>query len=289
VFSFHLPFEGSIPVAIVYTNGILPPNNPPANIPLSPNYIGSVDGLPCWQGSYPYAPQFTSPACLAAQVQAIDNARMTEGNVRPLALPSDWGSLTPQEQIFVIINLERVARGLTPFYGLSAQLDQVAQYAADIPGQPLGAWEDPVLPNNFSFGAGTEISYHGGSGGSIGAELPIGPLLADYGWMYEDGWGGASDIQNVDCTVPTAIGCWGHRDAILGHYSGNTSLISQTASGNITQLPSPEPVTMLMGTGYWYYSPAGITNDTAIFVDVVGTLPPLAYTWAQAVAAGAGG
>ena len=34
---------------------------------------------------------------------------------------------------------------------------------------------------------------------------------ADYGWMYDDGYGGT----NVDCTTPTSQRCWGHRDIIL--------------------------------------------------------------------------
>ena len=42
-------------------------------------------------------------------------------------------------------------------------------------------------------------------------------LEADYMWMYEDGWGGSSSsTPNLACTFAGALGCWGHRDQLLG-------------------------------------------------------------------------
>ena len=47
-----------------------------------------------------------------------------------------------------------------------------------------------------------------------GDSTPVGAL---YGWMYDDGWGGSpTSTLNYTCTSPTASGCWGHRDNILG-------------------------------------------------------------------------
>ncbi|MHB1975425.1 MAG: hypothetical protein ACYCR4_14260, partial [Acidimicrobiales bacterium] len=44
----------------------------------------------------------------------------------------------------------------------------------------------------------------------------VSTLAAEYDWVYDDGYGSA----NVDCTSPGASGCWGHRDVILGQYTG---------------------------------------------------------------------
>ena len=61
-----------------------------------------------------------------------------------MSLPSNWASLTVEEQIFVIVDLERVARGLQPFLGMSLIWGMDAQIGvadnADPPapaGKPL--------------------------------------------------------------------------------------------------------------------------------------------------------
>lgn len=51
---------------------------------------------------------------------------------------------------------------------------------------------------------------------SVWAGNNLTPIAADYGWMYADGYGS----NNLDCTTPSSSGCWGHRDAILGKYTG---------------------------------------------------------------------
>jgi hypothetical protein len=291
----------------VTDTGILPPENPPANIPPNPNYDNCSgtfcsSGPPCYSAQYPFSPEFSAGACVDAEVAAIDNARQDEG-VAPLALPSDWTSLTPDEQVFVAIDLERVARGLTPFAGLNASLDQVAQQGADPPGEPAGYWGDPILPAGFSFGGSTELAWNctasgggyecpgaGNPGASIAAGGAIGALDADYGWMYDDGWGGSTaDTYNVDCTSPAAAGCWGHRDNILGPYPTSSQFVSSSYGSGLSELAAPEPTTLVMGAGAYAPPGYGGTMDlTAIFVAVIGPPPPLVYTWDQAVAAGAG-
>jgi len=47
-------------------------------------------------------------------------------------------------------------------------------------------------------------------------------LLAYDSWMYDDGFGSG----NLDCTTPSAAGCWGHRHDILAF-----PRISSTAMG----------------------------------------------------------
>ena len=67
----------------------------------------------------------TSTTCLRVTLQAIDAARAAEG-LGPMRLPADFGRLSVPEQLFVAVDRERVDRGLAPFAGLSAALDQGA-------------------------------------------------------------------------------------------------------------------------------------------------------------------
>lgn len=168
-----------------------------------------------------------------------------------MVLPHDFTALSAQEQLFVLFDLERVARGLDPIAGLAATLDARAQIAA-------AHNADPGFPI-------TAPGYAGG--GSVWAG-DINTLTATYGWMYDDGWAGAT-TTNGDCTSPTAPGCWGHRDAIL------------------------EPGAYLaMGAGYvangWIAGEYSSYTGLIVRYTSPTDLPPLSYTWADAVAAGAG-
>ncbi len=144
--------------------GILPPRDPASN-------CGAAQGL--------------------LSLAAINACRAQE-NVGPLRLPSNWGALSPVDQGFVLINLERVNRGLAPIIGLSASLDQFA-----IAGARAGT--DPSFPSGGFLG-----------GGAIWAGAPS-VVGADQLWMYADGAGGS----NLDCTAGSDAGCWGHRNIIL--------------------------------------------------------------------------
>jgi hypothetical protein len=151
--------------------GLLPPNNPTPNLPL------------------PSCPSFSSSnyvdttQCVAVYLAAIDAARASEG-IGPMNLPSNWYSLTPPEQTFVVTNLERVDRGLPPVEGLVASLDGDAQAGAQDNQDPtyggsLGPFA--AMANIWSWTENGEAN----------------PLVADFYWMYSDG--------------PS----WIHRDAIL--------------------------------------------------------------------------
>ena len=154
--------------------GTLPPHNPVANC---------------------------APAAAASGqpgLAVINLCRASEG-VGPLRLPSNWGLLTPVEQGFVLINLERVNRGLVPIVGLSPVLDQLASQGA-------AAGSDPSFP------AG---GFTGGGAIWAGASSII---AADYMWMYDDGPGASG--SNLACPSAGAPGCWGHRDIILWKGTG---------------------------------------------------------------------
>jgi hypothetical protein len=128
-------------------------------------------------------------------------------DVGALKLPSNWDSLTTVEQGFVLIDLERVNRGLPPIVGLSPSLNQLASTAA-------------VNDTDPSFPSG------GYSGGAIWAEAPS-ILAADRMWMYDDGPNGS----NADCSSAGDAGCWGHREIILLNRTHGTLVAGGGYSG----------------------------------------------------------
>ena len=129
--------------------------------------------------------------CEAAALPRFDVARRSEG-LPPLTLPSQFPTLPYPQQLLVLINIERAARGLPPAYGISPTMSRLAVAGALVP-------EDPS--------------------GGISSVLSLGTrstLIAVFGWLYDDGWGGSTrDTWNGDCKLASDIGCWGHRRALL--------------------------------------------------------------------------
>jgi hypothetical protein len=199
-----------------------------------------------------------SPACTASILSAMNVARAAE-RLPTLVLPTNWSRLGPQEQLFVIVDLERTARGLPPYLGLNRQLRDTAQVAAvhEI---------DPNYAANFLVGLDPE-----GVRG-MGSTLAVGytPLEADYVWMYQDGWGGTkASTPNGACTSVRAAGCWGHRNELLGFdgaYNFGVGLHCTTCE---------------MGTGFAVVN--GVGSYTCLIELPVGTPPPMYFTWAKNV------
>jgi len=178
-----LPAAFMVTTVAVSRAAVVPPQNPGSDLPASPGLYNACS--------------FTSQinaSCTGAGVAEIDADRAQEG-LGPITLPSNFGSLTPAEQMFVITNLERVDRGLPPVVGLAANLDAYAQQGAD-------SGSDPSFPPNTD------------GGGSLWAGSPN-IFDAYQAWMYNDGWDG-SGSTNEACSSPSAPLCWGHRDIILG-------------------------------------------------------------------------
>ena len=163
--------------------GILPPAEPPANIPPSPNFLQSCQGT-----RYD-----DSAGCVGATLSAIDNARAAEG-LPGMTLPGNWAQLTVEQQLYVATNLERTVRGLPPLTAMANALDQSA-------AQGAAASTDPSPPSGFP-----APQWGSNWAGAVGN-----PLEAIYYWMYDDGLGSS----NIDCTQSDQSGCWGHRDNVL--------------------------------------------------------------------------
>jgi hypothetical protein len=262
----------SIPVG---ATGILPPDNPATNLVPTPNFLSSglcrlgANATPCTNPCVHLAgprselrPQFPTfdgaPSCTQFLLRALNTARAEE-ELPAIVLPTNWYHLQPQEQLFVIVDLERTARGLPPYLGLNRKLHAAAQFAA--------AREiDPTFAPGFA--AGLDPEGVRGMGGTLAMGYTT--LEADYTWMYEDGWGGSSSLTpNIACTFAGALGCWGHRDQLLGYdgsYNFGVGLHCTTCE---------------MGTGF------AIVNGTGAFTSLIelpaGSPPPMYFTWAKNV------
>jgi hypothetical protein len=225
------------PAPVVTSHPIVPPNNPSSNIAPSPDFLS-----PCRQSGW------ASGSCMAAVSQATTSARGREG-LGALALPSNFASLTPGEQLFVLTDIERVDRGLPPVVGMVQELNQDAQSAA----------AGNTDPTPVSVPPGTTVLRWA----SNWAEA-AGPTGANYMWMYDDGPGSG----NLSCTSTNSASCWGHRDNELGFGSSAGGVLIMGAAE--ATVPADAP---------W-------SSDAELIALVTGN-PTFTYTWAQAQAAGA--
>jgi hypothetical protein len=176
--------------------GIVPPRQPPAN----------CLGL---------------EAFAANPLRAIDICRAREG-VGPMRLPSNWQRLTAVQQTFVVVDLERVNRGLKPLAGLTPNVDGLAQEGAN-------ADEDPPFPEETS-----GVRAAGGVFADTGS-----PLASIFVWMYDDGSG--ENGYNEDCPPSGGRGCWGHRSVILMRRSNLTAGGGHTTSSTTFEIISLSP------------------------------------------------
>ncbi len=236
--------------------------NPRTNIAPSPNFFSAGHctattsrhgscANPC-VGSRLVFPRVndTNQTCTAFLARALARASVLDG-AAPLTLPSNWAQLTVAEQLFVLADLERVDRGLPPYLGLTASLDAAAQRAARRGTDPSGT--------------GT---YHAATWGGAWAS-GYSPLVADYLWIYDDGWGGSTGATtNLACHAPGAPGCWRHRDALLGDEPARDGGVGAYCTD------------CEMGAAY---APRGAHTAGASYVDLVarpaGRPTPVVFSW----------
>ncbi|HEV8064334.1 MAG TPA: hypothetical protein VGP46_05860, partial [Acidimicrobiales bacterium] len=191
------------PQDVAHYSSPLPPNNPGQNLPPNPNVFNYCSGNAVDM----------SATCELASLEAINRGRASEG-LGPMSLPSNWSALTPAEQLFVATNLERMARGLRPFAGMSSVLDSATMGAAN-------ANTDATPPGGFPASYWTS-NWAGGVGS---------PLESIYLWMYDDGPGS----PNVDCQGGNTSGCWGHRDDILAPFACSPCVMGSSMAATAYQ------------------------------------------------------
>jgi hypothetical protein len=229
--------------------GILPPKNPTRSLRPAPFFLSSPD---CTGGK-------DGASCNSLVLKAITRARKTLEKMAGMSFSlAAYEKLTPDEQLFVTVDLERVARGLSPAVVLTRSLDRVAQVGAKDDADPPLNDVPATLP-----GGGKRWGEGGNWAG--GWENALG---SDYAWMYDDGLGGI----NLDCSKAHRAGCWGHRDNILGTFSS-----SRMCGGGRSELA--------MGAGHVARGKAYGDSETELLVGVCGPTPTdVVLTWAKAKA-----
>jgi hypothetical protein len=178
-----------------------------------------------------------------------------------MVLPSNWYSLSVPEQLFVVADLERTARGLPPYLGINAALSAQSQHAAEVNA-------DPALASGFA--VSTDPGGYPAMGGAWSGGFNV--LASDYMWMYDDGWAGSvSATSNIACTSASAAGCWAHRDELLGSDPGFNPGVGINATN------------CEMGVGY------AVVGASGSYVDLIerpaGNAPAMTFTWAQELGA----
>jgi len=242
--------------ASAFARGILPPRVPPVSLPPWPNPMNSACQFNTLHSSF-----VVTTACTNEQLQSIDVAHELE-HVRPMTLPTNWDSLTPGEQLFVLADLERVDRHLPPYLGLNRALSREAAKA-------VRRNEDPSLAPGFALHANTTSGLVAFA--STWAQN-FSTLSADYFWMYDDGWAGAS-TGNIGCTGANAVPCWGHREELLGLAPREGVAVGlhcrDCEMGTATRL--------YQSSAHWYSSYVDLVERPA------GAPPPMYFTWARDV------
>ncbi|HUC05329.1 MAG TPA: hypothetical protein VL961_08005 [Acidimicrobiales bacterium] len=216
--------------AVAGANGILPPSNPTGNIvPSSSDWLTS-----------------------------IDTARSDEGVAAMTVSESMVESLPIPEQIFILVNLERIDRGLPAISYMSAELNAYASGGAN-------AGADPSFPSALT--GGSPVTW----GGAIWAGGLTNVFEADYYWMYEDGYGGLlGATSNEACGLLDLSGCWGHRDIILHEFAscgGAAPTLVMGAAYSGTGYPGGSMAAVLMST-----CGAPPTDITLSWVQVLSSL-----------------
>lgn len=100
----------------------------------------------------------------------------------------------------------------------------------------------------------------------------VNAVAALFGWFYDDGWGGSNGTWNFDCSSPTASGCWGHRDELLGEWAGTgcTDCIAGAGYASPAAGNWKESYDFLLVRPAQFPTPLGFTWDQG----VVPYLPP---------------
>jgi ribosomal protein L24E len=203
--------------------------------------VGAAGILPPANPSAVIAPDSTD------WLASIDSARGQEGVGAMNVLESSLAALPIPEQVFTVVNDERIDRGLPPIDYMTSQLDSYAQSGAN-------SGTDPSFPSVLTGGA--PMTY----GGALWAGGLSSVLQADYYWMYDDGLGGF----NLSCTPISTSECWGHRDIVLHEFGS---------------CPTGPPV-LSMGAAY---SASGYAAGSIAAVVVSSCAPPsdVTLTWGQ--------
>ncbi len=226
--------------------GILPPKNPSRSLRPSPFFL--TNSL-CAHGK-------DGQRCNSQILKATTRARKLLEKMGGMSFSvAAYDKLTPIEQLFVTVNLERTARGKSPAVALTRSLDKLAQEGANKDADPPLDVPHPLPGGGTAIGLGG--NWAGGWDNALGS---------NYAWMYDDGLGS----DNGDCTKTNHSGCWGHRDNILGTFSTKGRCGGQHS-------------VLVMGAGHVTNGKAFGDSESELFAGVCGPTPTdVVFTWAKA-------
>jgi hypothetical protein len=264
--------SASVPGAVTGTvAGTLPPQNPQyalaAGEDAGPDCSGVSDD---------------SPICLRESEAFLNAGRMNEA-LGPLVLPSNWSELSVPDQLLVMTDLERTARGQAPFSGIAADLDSNAQSGANAGEDPSWGdeWWNPeyVQSANIPADGGptpANVSYPGSGIADYGEPNAI---MATFAWVYADGIFPDGRSGDADCTYSNQTDCWEHRDEILEDDADVTAADGQTnVDSYACELSCP------IGAAY---APTGSQGAFPAYTELVPNVgnsnDPLVFSWASEV------
>jgi len=237
--------------------------NPPANEwPAGRTHTG------CWTNAFFSTAVADSPTCVAAYLDSFDAARAKE-HVGPLILPSNWAKLSNPRQQFVLVNLERTARGESPLVGMIAELSAWA-----LAGANAGTDIPTSLKVQFAFMSRYGRSETPTAGGYWAEGETVLPSL--WGLLYSDGCGTPVTVsQNADCrpgNTNTGWPSWGHRDDILLHNTNSDCFRTKTFNvpclGYFGAALGTHGIAATIASGRWGSGPNW-------------SRPPTTFTWAS--------
>lgn len=184
-FSLDVAVDGataSLPGEVVGTlKGVLPPHHPAYGLSIDEHTQPTCTGA-----------RDHSAVCLDESVALLNSGRRRE-HLAPLVLPANWDRLTVPQQLFVMTDLERTARGLPPDSGLARDWNAAAAAGA-------AAGTDPTTSGSGAHGF--ESIWAGG--------MPN-PIVAMLGLVYNDGLYRDGSSQDIGCSPSAMSTCWGHR------------------------------------------------------------------------------
>ena len=168
--------------------------------------------------------------CEHAAMHALNHARETL-HLGAYRVPSRFTRMPASHQWLILANIDRAAYHLPPISGIASALNAIA----------LAGAQQRMDPNPWSLLQSLPGQMEIGFGSNWAGGQPNG-LVAYFGWMYDDGYGG----ENVDCPTATSAGCWGHRQNILGFATApvltmGASAISATTSYALTIVETSTP------------------------------------------------
>jgi hypothetical protein len=186
----------------------------------------------------------------------INDARSADEGLGPLNFNLvKYDALTVPEQLFVLVNLERVSRGEQPGYALISRLNGASAIGAQLR-------RDPSPPSNWPY-------YYRVIWSTAGITPTQAAFQADWGWMYEDGPPPYHGWTNYDCARAGAPGCWVHRNAIL--------------ELRPTSLANDKQAVLVMGAGAALNSTLGYSLAMEFSWFATKPTSGVVFTWAQAL------